>query len=56
VNEQAYDNEVNRLRRERLQREQAAAETAAREQRCSACGSTAPHHVDYVRQHGVCVS
>lgn len=23
--------------------------------RCSACGSTAPHHVAYVAEHGVCV-
>lgn len=25
-------------------------------QRCSACGSDAPHHVKYVLEHGVCVS
>lgn len=25
-------------------------------QRCSACGSGAPHHVQYVLEHGVCVS
>lgn len=24
-------------------------------QACSACGSTAEHHVAYVREHGVCV-
>lgn len=22
---------------------------------CSACGSDAPHHVEYVETHGVCV-
>jgi hypothetical protein len=27
----------------------------AREKRCSACGSTAPHHVAYVESHGLCV-
>lgn len=26
------------------------------EPRCSACGSTAPHHLEYVRSHGVCVT
>lgn len=24
-------------------------------QKCSACGSTEPHHVAYVAEHGVCV-
>jgi hypothetical protein len=24
-------------------------------QACSACGSTAEHHVAYVREHGLCV-